>query len=167
MTARESIRLELIPSTMKPQLQALMNEHLLELAALEGVELPSDDAGNVHYRYFDAYWIEPERVPLGIWVGDDLAGFCLLRDLEPRWGIAEFYIKPAYRRSGIGTAAVSLVKAYCREDGLHHTLQAAFHTWNPPAVAFWTRQGFIQERQEGVEIHGAFPLTSEAGKDHP
>src|SRR5579884_1395429 len=112
-----SIRLEPIPITMKPQLQALMNEHLLELAALEGVELPADDAGNVHYRYFDAYWIEPERYPFVVQVGDELAGFCLLRDLEPYWGIAEFYIRPTYRRSGVGTAAVSLVKAYCRRDG--------------------------------------------------
>src|SRR6185437_1516212 len=61
------------------------------------------------YPYFDAYWVEPQRVPLLIEADGGVAGFCLIRMRGDGWSIAEFSVIPRQRRAGVGRAAVDAV----------------------------------------------------------
>jgi len=69
-----------------------------------------DAHGNYHYGYFDAYFTDPDRKALLIYIGDKLAGFAMINPYsyigkKPDHVLAEFCIFPVYRRSGVGTAA--------------------------------------------------------------
>src|SRR5205823_8578762 len=66
-----------------------------------------DDHGLFGYRYLDHYWTDPERVPVFIRADGKLAGFALLRRIEPGViGIAVFFVLRAYRRRGVGRSAM-------------------------------------------------------------
>jgi predicted acetyltransferase len=137
------VRICPVPLAGKSPLRTLLTAYLDELAALEGVPpRPRDLDGHATYRWFDHYWTDPDRLPLGIWVGSDLAGFCLLRDTADRWQIAEFYVAPSQRRRGVATTAVAGIVGRCRASGTHRWLEASTLAWNEPALAFWRRQGF-------------------------
>jgi len=56
--------------------------------------------------------------------------------------IAEFYVLPATRGRGVGTAAVEAIAADHRERGTH-TLNASILRGNEDALRFWERLGFI------------------------
>lgn len=110
---------------------------------MEGTLPDPGSDGQPVYPWFDAYWNDRDRVPLGIWVGEQLVGFCLLRDDGAAWRIAEFYVGPEYRRQMVGTLAIRQVKRMCRTLGRHDELRAKVHHWNSRALAFWSSQGFV------------------------
>lgn len=151
-------RLQLAPVDLKPALRRLLSDYLRELATLHGAEAALDAAGHVPYRYFDGYWSEPERLPLAIWLGDELAGFCLLRDTGARWQVAEFYVVPGHRRAGVGAATVAAVEERCRAAGRHRELEAATLPWNDRARAFWLSQGFVTESVDDEQLVHLFDL---------
>lgn len=138
----------------KPILRALLSEYLAELAAVTGTSVTRDEQGHVPYRYFDAYWRDPARIPFGIWLDGEIAGFCLLRDAGDRWQIAEFYVMPAARRAGVGAAAITELKQYCLEEPVHRTIEARTLPENFPAIAFWRAQGFERRgMREGMLVN--------------
>ena len=149
------------PGSEKSHLRQLLTDYLEEFARLQGMPPRRDPEGHVLYRYFDDYWRESGREPFAVRLGQQTIGFCLLRDLDTRWQIAEFYIVPAYRRRGIGRRAVSLVKAYCRNDGRHRFLGADTQAYNPAARAFWESQGFIATHDAGAEQQNLLDLQAE------
>jgi len=122
-------RLERAPLSLKPVLRRLLTVYLEELAAITGSLPQRDAAGEVAYRYFDEYWAEPERVPFAIWLGDDLAGFCLLRDTGVQWQEAEFFIVSAWRSQGFETESSD-------DEGLRNVFQLQPEPGpSPPAPA--------------------------------
>jgi len=116
----------------------------------------------VVYRFFDAYWADPDRVPLTIRVDDDLVGFCLLRDAGTRWWISEFYVVPPYRSRGVGAAAVQQIKARCQAAGRHDLIQANTLRWNDHALAFWRSQGFETVSEEPDRLNNVFRLDRQS-----
>ncbi len=73
-----------------------------------------DETGNYHYRYFDAYFIEPERTALLIYDDRLLVGFAMINPYsyineQPDYVLAEFTIFPIYRKRHIGKAAAELI----------------------------------------------------------
>ncbi len=156
-----------VPRSERPLLRRLLTDYLEEFALLEGVPPRRDREGHVPYRYFDDYWRESGRVPFAVRLGQQMIGFCFLRDLDTRWQIAEFYIAPAYRRKGIGGRAVSLVKEYCRSDGRHRFIEADTKAFNRAARAFWDTQGFITIGDTGAEQENVFDLLTEAAPTDP
>lgn len=94
------------------------------------------------YPYFDAYWSEPERVPLLIDVDGEVAGFCLVRIRDDDgWSIAEFTVVPQHRRHGVGRLAVDALADAARLQGATY-LEAKVHPGNDRAARFWTGIGF-------------------------
>lgn len=85
-----------------------------------------------------------------LWVLADgsRAGFAIVRTL-PDWpdtsreiaSIAEFYIVPARRRSGVGRAAVEALRAEHRRRGSYR-VEAEILRDNDAARAFWASVGF-------------------------
>lgn len=105
------IKIEQASLKQKPILEKLLREYLLELHSVDK-EISVDIKD---YKYFDLYWIEPERIPYLIFVEEELAGFAFVNEysiLEENKGakaIAEFFILPEFRNSGIGEKAAFIV----------------------------------------------------------
>ena len=73
-----------------------------------------DAEGNYPYRWFDAYFTEPDRVALLILDDDIPVGFALLNAHSyigeaPDHVLAEFTVFPAYRGRGIASQAVQRI----------------------------------------------------------
>jgi predicted acetyltransferase len=98
----------------------------------------------------DAWWREPDHIPLLVKVGGFLAGFALL-DCKSHTGwpldrnMAEFFIVRKHRRSGIGTAAARAI--FTRYPG---RWEAAVARANHGALAFW--HAAIQPLAEDVDL---------------
>ena len=123
----------------KPIIQCLMQLYLYDYMEFEaGLEL--DRHGLFNYNYLDHYWVEAGRHPFLIRVDGTLAGFALVRTLEPasdehRWySMAEFFVMRRYRRRGVGQAAACQV--FDRFRGRWEVGQDAT---NPGATRFWRR----------------------------
>ena len=93
------------------------------------------------YRYFDAYWTEPERLPFLIETDGNVVGLCLIRVLGGGWHIGEFSVLPTKRRAGIGRTAVEDLAEHARAARATH-LEAAVHPEKEEALAFWLAAGF-------------------------
>jgi predicted acetyltransferase len=153
-----ALRLERVSFEQKPLLRSLLTEYLVEFDAMEGVERDRDAEGHLPYRRFDQYWTDPDRRPFGICLGDELVGFCLLRDTGVRWHVAEFYVVPAHRQKGVGAFAVAAVKDYCRAANTHRQLEASTLRLNVGALAFWRSQGFRTESEDPERLVNVFDL---------
>jgi GNAT superfamily N-acetyltransferase len=103
-------------------------------------------------KYFDYYWTEEERFPFIAVRKDGVAGICLLRDTGESYSIAEFYIKPKYRRIGLGRRFVRFIIDFCKENGRYRELYANSLADNLLAKWFWNSVGF--KTKEIQEIAG-------------
>ena len=103
------------------------------------------------YPSFDAYWEDPQRLPLLIEADGEVAGFCLIRILDGGWSIAEFSVVPEQRRAGVGRAAVDAVAGRARAAGAEH-LEAKVHLDNRQALPFWLAVGFREVATPGVIV---------------
>ena len=98
----------------------------------------------------DAWWREPDHIPLLVKAADFLVGFALLNatshvgDSLDR-NMAEFFIVRKHRRSGIGTTAARLI--FSRYPGRWETAVARA---NHGALAFW--RAVIRPLAEDVEL---------------
>ena len=154
------VRVEPASAILKAALRQLLTIYLDELAVAEGVPpRPRDADGHAAYRWFDDYWVDASRTPLAIWVGDDLAGFCLLRDADTHWQVSEFFVAPCHRRRGIGSTAVTAIKHFCRAGGKHAHLEASTLSWNEPALCFWRSQGFETVSETPERLSNVFHLS--------
>jgi GNAT superfamily N-acetyltransferase len=101
----------------------------------------------------DAYWEEPDRLPLLIETDGAVCGLCLIRRRDSGWSIAEFYVRPSRRRGGVGRAAVDALAARARSEGAAF-LEAKVHPNNREALPFWLRVGFseIDPQKIGVTV---------------
>jgi predicted acetyltransferase len=115
---------------MRPRLRTMLSDYLAELSAY----------AEMHdtYPYFEDYWREPGvRWPYLIQEAGETIGFAFVRAIPDEGcdaSMAEFYVLPAARGGGRGTAAVAAL------------LQAHPGVWrltilarNAPAQAFWPK----------------------------
>lgn len=134
-----------IPDRELDEFLAWFDEYRGELA-------PFDPAGpdpNPLSSYWDALRRDPEAQEL-LWIEVDgaRAGFLLVRGFED-WpatdqtvvDIAECYIAPAYRRRGVGRAAVEVLLDRERAHGTV-LVEASVLPGNADALAFWAALGF-------------------------
>jgi GNAT superfamily N-acetyltransferase len=126
-----------VPVTVRPAdpgdrelLRQLLFDYLLEF-----------DGRTEPYPYFDAYWSEPARLPFLIEADGEAAGLCLVRVRDGNWSIAEFYVTPDRRRTGVGRAAVEAVAAFASGAGAAY-LEAKVHPDNREVMPFWLSVGF-------------------------
>ena len=125
---------ELIPRDQKDLLRNLMQPYGHDLSEFNQDD--PDDLGSFGVgSYFDAYWTEATRYPFKILAKEALAGFALIRELEPGChSIAEFFILRRHRRSGIGRDAAQHL--FSRFPGIWHVAQ---DEENVPAQRFWRK----------------------------
>lgn len=106
------IRLIEATSESRRLLWDLLQQYLHEMS--QYYDLERDGDGNYGYKYFGAYFQEPERKALLIYDDAQLAGFALLNPHSyigemPDHVLAEFMILPAHRKRHIGTAAAECI----------------------------------------------------------
>ncbi len=132
-----TVRLVPVPLSEKAELRAELDAYLIALADLVD---PARALGDpTQQPYFDACWSEESRRPLWILAGGERAGFVLINRYAPSGlgcdaAIAEFCVRPALRRGGVGRAAARA--AFALVPG---RWELAVHKANPAAVAFWRR----------------------------
>ena len=102
-------------------------------------------------KYFDDYWTESQRFPIVAYNDNELIGFCLLRSEEAYYSIAEFYIKPKFRRLGHGTKLLNFTLEFCKKRGLHTTICANSLEKNVRANEFWIFNGFVRLKEVVLE----------------
>lgn len=88
------------------------------------------------YPYFEDYWSDPLRHPFLIYQHDKCAGFALVRSIEGEdtREMAEFYVVPEFRGSGVGRAAVAAVLSM-----FPGRWNIPVQSSNRPGLAFWSR----------------------------
>ena len=103
-------------------------------------------------EYFNYYWTESDRFPIVAFIDDELIGFCLLRSEEKYYSIAEFYIKPKFRRLGYGKKLLNFTIEFCKKQGIHSSIIANSLVKNVRANTFWITNGFIRLKEVIYEI---------------
>jgi predicted acetyltransferase len=100
----------------------------------------------------DAYWHDPDHVPLLIRKAGRLAGFALLDRAAhaggaPDRNMAEFFVARKHRRAGVGAEAARAI--FSRYPG---AWQVAVARRNLPALAFWRRTIAAHPLARAVEM---------------
>lgn len=123
---------------------------LLQLYAYEFSEFTHqiiDEDGEYSYRWFDAYWTDPDRFPYLITTESGLAGFALVLAGSPH-DMAEFFVLSTLRRAGVGVHAAR--QLFELHPGAWQVRQMAANTH---ANAFWHRAIPVRF-DEVVDDHG-------------
>ena len=133
------MELQKVNVSMKRKLSSLMQKYLYELSAY--YDIPMDENGDYEYRYFEAYFTEPERAAYFFLEGQKTVGFCMINkhpftDERADNNIAEFTVFPAFRNKGRGEEALRLLKRERRGSW-----QLKFSESNRAAAAFWRKIG--------------------------
>jgi predicted acetyltransferase len=134
---RNIMDITLIPASPsdKPVLRRLLELCQHDYSEFNGEDV--DEHGIFGYRYLDHYWTDPGRYAFLVRVSGNLAGFILIRELNPdtrgiTHSIAEFFILRKYRRQGIGQAVAFMVF-----DQYPGQWKVSQEQDNLPAQAFW------------------------------
>lgn len=130
----EDAVIELVPEAEKPVLARYLQFYLYEHAEFEDRKAVD---GVFRYRWFDAYWREPDRRwPFWMRTAEDVVAFALVRldDEDGRYEMAEFFVVNRYRGQGLGDRFARDV--LLRFDGEWKVSQVLH---NKRAVAFWRR----------------------------
>lgn len=118
----------------KSLVASLMQSYLHELDVLSG-DATQPEVAYAPDAYFDAYWEEADRYPFLIKSEGEIVGFCLVRSVGPDcYAIAEFYVVPHCRQSGVGGQAARTV--FNMFSGQWQVAQLAS---NSLAQKFWRR----------------------------
>lgn len=126
-----SISVILAPADEKLRLRGALKDYLAELSRYGEV--------SAEYPFFDAYWLDGDRWPYMIEVDGQLAGFALVNTwsasrLGTDFALAEFYILPGFRRSGIGRRAFAALL-----DKHRGIWELSVVSKNEAAKKFWQR----------------------------
>ena len=127
--------IRLVPAALdqQPAIANLIQLYLYDMT--ESMPFPVGPDGRFEYDFLDRFW----RFPYLIYAGDEIAGFALVIDecpltgRKPCWFMAEFFVLKAYRRAGVGQAALTAALAL-HPGGWHIAVPQV----NAPARAFWS-----------------------------
>jgi predicted acetyltransferase len=134
------MKIEVVPaaSEQAPVLANLLQLYAHDFSEFHDVEIGAD--GRFVYKHLPLYWSEPGRHPFLVWVGDELAGFVLVKKGSETsgngnvWDMAEFFVLRAYRRRRVGTRIAHEV--WKRFPGVW---EVRVMEANVAALSFWTR----------------------------
>jgi len=92
--------IQIVPKTKKEEMRQILFEYLSELSQFDK-SIEFDKNNKPIYNWFDCYFEEKERYPIYLKIDKVVAGMCLVREVDNRkYEIAEFYVKPEYRKNG-------------------------------------------------------------------
>jgi len=124
-----------IEQSEKGELEQLLFEYFQEI---DPSKVVSESRREIDYPYLDLYWKEESRKPFFIEYDNENIGFVLINDwivnkeYNAKYSVAEFYIKPKFRRNRIGHEIVQ--ELLIRFKGKWEIRQS---TNNLVAINFW------------------------------
>jgi len=122
-----------VPISEKGDLWALLQDYIEEMRTYDD-DIERVD-GVFQYQWFDHYWRENHRWPFWAIVEGTHAGFALVRREDTgEMEMAEFYIRPNYRRDGVGLAFARVLLSKYPGPWLISEYRA-----NTAAVNFWRK----------------------------
>ena len=102
----QSVYIDPARPSEEPIIANLMQMYLHDLSAYELEDVGKD--GRFEYEFLSLYWVEPERHPFLIRVGDNIAGFALVRELSTQvYEMSEFFVMRTYRGRDVGTTVAT------------------------------------------------------------
>ncbi len=141
-----TVTLATVAAAEREALFAMLRDYMAEMDAFDPTAVEAPFAID---RYLDALREDDEDREL-LWIldGGTRAGLAIVRVLPdfPDDGrmvatISEFYVLPAFRRRGVGAAAVQAILDDHRARGTYE-VEAGILRDNVLAQAFWARMGF-------------------------
>ena len=142
----------------KTIIHSLLQPYLDELCRFTGeIAEYKDEHGIFQYPYLDAYWQEKERFPYLLVADERIAGFALVRKDNDHWEIAEFFIKPEFRRRGLGEAATLVILK--KHPGLW---QISYNKHNKPGQHLWIKlaEKFTKDKVKTGELDVSHDFVS-------
>lgn len=93
--------IRLISVKEKEIARKMLNDYLIELSVFDD-NIKFDDKGVPIYKWYDPYYfIDKDRYAFFLIVDGMCAGLCFIRQIKDNeFDIAEFYVKPSYRKDG-------------------------------------------------------------------
>lgn len=110
----------------------LLELNAYEFSRIDGRAIGHD--GLYRYRYLEAYWSEPGRVPYLISLDGELAGLVLVSRVGDVLQVSEFLVLPKFRRTGVGSRAAEQIFAMHRGPWRVRQVPG-----NDQATSFWRR----------------------------
>ena len=130
-------KIQIVHEYRKDEMRKIFDEYLTELAEFDP-HIQFDENGKPIYKWFDAYWQEPDRFPFFMIIDGEIAGLSMIRAVgEIGYEVAEFYVLPAYRKNGNALwFAQEVLQMFEGQIELGTRLE------NKRAIKFWTK--FVQ-----------------------
>ena len=119
----------------KPLIHSMLQPYLTDLSRFPDEHADYKDKNGIYiYPYLDAYWVENERFPYLLIADGQLAGFVLVRRDRDYWEMAEFYVKPEFRRRRL--AQYSATEIFLKHPG---AWRIGFNKHNKASRALWKK----------------------------
>jgi predicted acetyltransferase len=128
----------------------LLSDYIRELAAYDPSLVTAD--GVYDYPVPEQYWTQPSHRPFWLKADGEAAGFALvLRAPDGRTEMAEFYVRPEFRRRGVGLFGARAVIA-----DFSGPWELSEYLANPGSIAFWRKvlEGRIFAEHEYISERG-------------
>ncbi|MES1936841.1 N-acetyltransferase GCN5 [Salinisphaera hydrothermalis C27AD] len=151
MPGDQTVSITRVPAAERALIHDLYPTYIEAMSAFVSVPTTADGA-----LRFDPAWQEPHHHPYAIRCGQHLAGFALLRPAAADTGIhdmGQFFVRPEYRRAGVGERAARLCLA--AHPG-HWQIRVLLN--NQPALSFW-------EHVIAAATGGTYTATQEFDED--
>lgn len=121
----------------KDRLWNIFQKYLYEMTNYYDMDM--NESGNYEYKYFDAYFTEPERIVLFIYNDEILIGFVMINNyscIEDSidYAIGEFTVFPHYRKKHLGMNAIEKIF-----EQYHGKWEIKYSNENRAAKNFWTK----------------------------
>ena len=131
------IKLVPVKKEEKELFRNINQKYLYEMTSFYPDEM--DEEGNLHYGYFDEYFVDPKRKAFFLYNDDKMVGFAMINpysviDGNPDYTMAEFTIFPSYRRKGYARQAAHLILSTHRGKW-----EIKYNEKNNAAKGLWTQ----------------------------
>lgn len=143
-----SITSDLATADETDLLLELWQLYMQDLAFFRNLNIDND--GRYHDDRLRTYLEYEEHWPLVIRSDGEVAGFALVRKSKPETHVVgEFFIKPEFRRAGVGAAAVDQILQKFKGNW-----EIPFQSENLTAVSFW-RKTIKQLGYQATEVESS------------
>ncbi|MCL2576214.1 MAG: GNAT family N-acetyltransferase [Defluviitaleaceae bacterium] len=105
-----NINISIATIEQKSVLRNMMELYFYDMSEFddETDRLELDKNGLYGYSWLDYYWVEYGRFPYLMTIDSKLAGFALIREVEPQvFSVAEFFVVRKYRKMGVGSVLIN------------------------------------------------------------